>query len=244
MSGVVLSAQEATRLEEAFLGGLEEAQDAYEQIVAHEAWTALGYDTFADWWTERVTPTMRALSMRPTREIAARVVEQVRREEAALPPAQRRTQQDLADMVGTTRDEVRDRSARSVTRGIPRTPDLEWDGNRIVEKPIVDPLPAQIAEQIEQRIAEKTAPRIEPADPAVRERIAREREEQQSREAYSKTIAHSVWLLAEYARRIDAANWTVDQWEPSQDIYPEPTTSERLRAAGDFLHNLAEVWPK
>jgi hypothetical protein len=108
-----------------------------------------------------------------------------------------------------------------------------------------DPLPPEIAEQIEQRIAEKITPEpIQPADPAVRERLALEREEQQSRERYSRSIANCVWLLGEYALRVDAPNWTVDRWQPSQDIYPKKTTAERLRAAGDFLHALAEVWPK
>jgi hypothetical protein len=93
----------AQELEKAFLAGLEDAQAAYEQIVETQAWTELGFDTFAGWWDQRVQPTMRALSMRPTREIAAAVIEQVRQEEADLPPVQRRTQQELADMVGVDR---------------------------------------------------------------------------------------------------------------------------------------------
>lgn len=95
-----LTAEQAESLEAAFLGGLEEAQVAYERIVEHEAWTILGFETFTAWWGDRVQPMMRALSMRPTREIAAAVVEQVREEEAALPSAQRRTQRELAEMAG------------------------------------------------------------------------------------------------------------------------------------------------
>lgn len=95
-----ITAEIAFNLEAEFLGGLEDAQFAYERIVETEAWNLLGFDTFADWWAQRVQPVMRALSMRPTREIAASVVERVREEEAELPPAQRRTQRELADMVG------------------------------------------------------------------------------------------------------------------------------------------------
>jgi hypothetical protein len=250
--------QRARQLEEAFLGGLEDAQTAYEEIVATQAWTELGYDTFAEWWTDRVTPTMRALSMRPTREIAASVVEQVRAEEYALPPAQRRTQRELAEMAGVHRNTLYNQD-RPQAQTVP-TPDLEAISGRLCDvpghgygphrscpetMPATDPLPPEIAEQIEQRIAEKVTPEpIQPADPAVRERLALEREEQQSRERYSRSIANCVWLLGEYALRVDAPNWTVDRWQPSQDIYPKKTTAERLRAAGDFLHALAEVWPK
>lgn len=95
-----LTADRARELEQAFLSGLNEAQDAYEQIVAAEAWTQLGYDTFAEWWSGSVQPVMRALSMRPTREIAAAVIDKVRAEEADLPLSQRRTQRELADMAG------------------------------------------------------------------------------------------------------------------------------------------------
>lgn len=52
----MISVQDARRLEENFLGGVGEAQDAYEQIVANEAWTVLGYDTFTEWWSDRVAP--------------------------------------------------------------------------------------------------------------------------------------------------------------------------------------------
>lgn len=93
-------AREAQRREQSFISNLSGAQDDYEWIVENQAWAALGWDTFAEWWQARVTPIMRALSMRPTREIAAAVIEQVRQEEAELPPAQRRTQRELAEMVG------------------------------------------------------------------------------------------------------------------------------------------------
>lgn len=95
-----LAIDEARQLEAEFLSGLERAQAAYERIVAARAWTALGYDSFTAWWAGRVQPLMRALSMRPTREIAADVVERVRQEEASLPPVQRRTQRELGEMVG------------------------------------------------------------------------------------------------------------------------------------------------
>jgi hypothetical protein len=251
--------QRARQLEEAFLGGLEDAQTAYEEIVATQAWTELGYDTFAEWWTDRVTPTMRALSMRPTKEIAASVVEQVRQEEAELPPAQRRRERELAEMVGATPDEVRDRAPRSTSTGIPTKVDheqaarREWVGNRIAEvaeervepqpEPAADPLPPEIAEQIWQRIVEKATPEpIQPADPEVRERIAREREDQKMHEVHSRDLARCVWLMAERSRRVDAAEWELSRWRPDQDVYPEPTTSKRLRMAADFLSALAERW--
>jgi hypothetical protein len=147
--------KEAARREESFIGNLADAQDDYEWIVQHEAWLTLGYDSFADWWSDRVTPIMRALSMRPTREIAASVVEQVRAEEAALPPAQRRREGELAQLVGATADEIRNRSPRSTSTGIPTRVDLERP------QPPVDPLPAPIAAAINEAIAEHEAERAE-----------------------------------------------------------------------------------
>ena len=116
----------AQAMEEAFLSGLEDAQAAYEAIVDSEAWLDLGYETFAAWWSQRVQPAMRALSMRPTREIAVAVVERVREEEASLPPVQRRTQTELADMVGVNRSTLANRDgSRSVPRAESRQPDLD-----------------------------------------------------------------------------------------------------------------------
>lgn len=84
---------------------------------------------------------------------------------------------------------------------------------------------------------------VQPVDPGVRERFERERRELEDRELYSRKVAECVWLLGEYAGRVDAAKWTVEQWEPSQDVYPKKTTRDRLTAAAEFLRALAEVWP-
>ena len=141
-----LAISEAQRLEDAFLNGLNDAQDAYERIVAAQAWTALGFSTFADWWESRVRPAMTALSMRPTREIAAAVVDRVREEEVGLPAAQRRTQRELAEMVGVDRSALASRDgSRSLPREESRQPDLE--------EPSADPLPAPIANEIDRQIA-------------------------------------------------------------------------------------------
>ncbi len=108
----VISREEAERLERSFISNLGAAQDVYERIVEHQAWQVLGYDTFSAWWEAKVRPLMRALALRPTRELAAAVVDQVRAEEAALPPLQRRTQQELAELAGVHRDTVAGRKRR------------------------------------------------------------------------------------------------------------------------------------
>lgn len=121
-----LTADEARLLERSFLSRLNEAQDAYEQFVAAKAWKQLGHDTFATWWSEIVQPVMRALSMRPTREIAAAVVDQVRTEEAGLPPAQRRTQREIGEMVGVAEATVgRMLGSRSTSASHDAARDLE-----------------------------------------------------------------------------------------------------------------------
>lgn len=135
---------EAHDLEAAFLGGLDQAQDAYERIMATQAWTQLGHDSYADWWRVRVVPTMRALSMKPTREIATSGIEQVRREDEERPAAQRHTQREIGEMFGIDQSTV----SRSLTDADASDGDLE---------PTVDPLPQPIADQIARRIAVKTA---------------------------------------------------------------------------------------
>lgn len=131
---ISIDVDEARKREESFLGRLADAQDDYEWIVEHQAWVQLGHDTFADWWTTRVQPQMRALSMRPTREIAARVIEQVRTEEAELPPAQQRTQRELAELVGVTQQAVSARSA-------PHKELYRADLDEVVATPIEEPAP-------------------------------------------------------------------------------------------------------
>jgi protein gp37 len=59
--------------------------------------------------------------MRPTRELGAAVVDQVRKEEADLPPAQRRTQRELADLAGVSQSSttIRPRSTPERMRSVP-----------------------------------------------------------------------------------------------------------------------------
>lgn len=116
--------QEASRREASFLTNLSSAQDDFDWIVANEAWVKLGHETFAGWWEARVQPIMRGLSMRPSRELALEAAERIRAEEAHLPPSQRRRELELAETVGTTRDELRAREGRSTSGGIPPKVDL------------------------------------------------------------------------------------------------------------------------
>lgn len=157
--------QEARRREESFIGNLSGAQDDYEWIVANRAWTALGWDSFAGWWDDRVRPIMRALSMRPTREIAAAGIEQVRQEEADLPPAQRRTQRELAEMFGVGRDAqaVRQRSTTGVVT--PRA-DLGSEPLTGAEQTMLAEAEAQIAKatsQVDMAIMYALTKDIDPA---------------------------------------------------------------------------------
>lgn len=119
----VMTRDEAKRLEQVFLSGIGVAQAAYERIVDTRAWLVLGFDTFADWWQARVQPTMRALSMRPTREIAAVAIEQIKSEEADLPPTWRRSQAEVGELVGVSGDTV----ARITGSRSPRDADAPGD---------------------------------------------------------------------------------------------------------------------
>src|SRR5699024_6754530 len=86
------------------------------------------------------------------------------------------------------------------------------------------------------------------ADPTPRpspEALAAHQKEQaqrQQREDHSRDFARTVWQLAEAANREDAADYLVEIWQPSQDIYPKPTTGDRIRQAADYLHDIADRW--
>jgi hypothetical protein len=143
-----IDAAEAARLEADFLAGMETANAAYEPFVEGRGYIALGFDSFAEWWQERVVPRFRALEMKPTRELAARVIETVRDEERDLPALQRRTQQELADLAGVHRHTLANQDRPQVQDG--HDSDL-GENNPSAE----DPLPPEIADQIERRIEQK-----------------------------------------------------------------------------------------
>lgn len=91
---------EAERHEASFLRNMGQAKEDFDWLVTNEAWTHLGFLTFADWWDARVFPVASGLGMRPTREVARSVVEKVAEEQKALPKDQRRSQRQIAEMVG------------------------------------------------------------------------------------------------------------------------------------------------
>jgi len=113
--------REASFREASFLRNLNSAREDLEWIEVHQAWIALGHDSFAGWWLDRVQPVMDALAVRPTPELARRVMDRVSEEEKALPPAQRRTKAELAALVGTSewtargRQDQRERRTAAVT---------------------------------------------------------------------------------------------------------------------------------
>lgn len=72
-----------------------------------------------------MVPLMRSLSMRPQREIAERVVQRVQEEDAERPPAQRHTQQEIAEMVDVPRRTVADWESRSTPRRNRQESDLD-----------------------------------------------------------------------------------------------------------------------
>lgn len=102
--------ERAKQLETQFLTALNDAQDAYEQIIMHRAWLDLGFDTFGEWWRARVMPIMHSLQMRPTKEITQRGIEQVKEEEKDLPKAQKTTQREMGEMFRVDQKTVSNRT--------------------------------------------------------------------------------------------------------------------------------------
>lgn len=217
MNEIAPHPETALALETQFLSGLEKAQNAYELIVETRAWVALGFDSFGSWWDERVRPAMTALSMRPTREIAASVVELVRAEEAELPPAQRRTQVELAAMAGistkTLQRQSQDRAQETLSAGtdLDERPTTVVTEQRLAESEDIDDVPLwdepiSAAMPARQEIADLIASRLDlvveaqakPAAPATPVE-ARERDYQASSEAWSRNLAKCVYLLAGFS---------------------------------------------
>lgn len=141
-------------LERRIVAGLADAQEAYEDFVSMEGWTQRGFDSFASWWSGVVVPVMRSLSMRPTREIAAKVIERVREEERDLPSTQRRTQAEIGRLVGVGEATVGRLAGTRSTRASHDARDDLVPEPTTPGPPPEDPLPPEIAEQVERRIAE------------------------------------------------------------------------------------------
>lgn len=257
MSELVLTATEAKALEEKFLLGIGDAQSAYEQIVEQQAWTPLGFDSLGDWWDARVRPVMTALSMKPTREIAAAVIEQVRAEEAELPQTWRRTQAQLAEMVGVTQQAI---SARSSAHKNLSDDDLAPEPDEVATNVAIDDIPLwveptsvvpattemparqDIADLIASRLDQVVEAQAKPAAPATPDE-ARERDYQASAEAWSRNLAKCVYLLAGFSNLNGFVEKALREWQPGQDIYPEKTTAQRMRTAATYLNAIAERWP-
>jgi len=102
---------------------------------------------------------------------------------------------------------------------------------------------AEIVDDPEADGRDEDAPPSTPrATPEAQERHDKDRAERQQREDHSRDLARVVWLLGEMSRRVDAAEHMASIWQQSQDVYPKPTTAERLRQSADFLHDLADRW--
>lgn len=70
-----------------------------------------------------------------------------------------------------------------------------------------------------------------------------ERDRETSDRSASRSLARCVWTLANNARLVNAADNYVEIWRPDEDVYPDPTTAERMRVAAQLLNELADRWP-
>ncbi len=102
---------EAWAKESSFLRAVASAEEDLAWIVQRTAWTLLGFETFTAWWEARVPA---GLGWRPAREIAIVVLAQLRADQEALPKAQRRTNKQLAALVGLSETSIRRVAPRSL----------------------------------------------------------------------------------------------------------------------------------
>lgn len=126
--------EEAARgLEDQFLSALEVAQHAYEDIVAAKAWTALGFETFTEWWTAKVVPKMRALEMKPKKEVAQDAVQRIAADQQKLPKPQQMLHREIGEATGMSRRSVArslqgaNAPQRDLVRGRSPTSTVDWD---------------------------------------------------------------------------------------------------------------------
>ncbi len=152
-------AVEARVHERKFLDGLAGAADDLEWLATNQAWVPLGHETCAAWWAAIVKPVADGLGFEPTRELGMRFVELIRAEEAALPPAQRRSNKELATFVGVSEWAVRGRKEIRQRRTAPYVdhdgPVL--DGTYTEEPPVAEPDPSHLADAVSQMLTDTAA---------------------------------------------------------------------------------------
>lgn len=165
-------AEEARQREERMLASLGTARDDFEWIAANRGWLLLGHSTCMEWWRDRIQPAADGLMLRPAPDVAKRVIGLIQQEQAELPPAQRSSKKELAQVVGASdwvsRGRRQDPSKRRPAAG------NDLDGPTVIdlqpssvtdEKPL-DPEPADIAAALTQAIKE-TAAHTSAAGPAA-----------------------------------------------------------------------------
>lgn len=134
----MISEEAARGLEDRFLSAFEIAQHAYEDIVASKAWEALGYDTFTEWWTAKVVPKMRALDMRPMKEVAKDAVNRIVDDQETLPKTQRLLQREVGELTGLSRRRVGELISSRSGQGRERPGDDLDGGSRPVTASDID----------------------------------------------------------------------------------------------------------
>jgi len=141
--------ERAKSREMAMVANLGRFADECRWFMANKVWLTLGYETFVEWWADRITPVVETLGLTPGPELAQMAIEAIRKEEEGLPAAQRHTKKAIASIVGVGEWKVRgrqDQRQRRPTAGA----DLEnaagvIDGELVAEKAaLVDGMRAAI----------------------------------------------------------------------------------------------------
>lgn len=84
--------------------------------------------------------------------------------------------------------------------------------------------------------------RHRPQRPVLTRDQEAERDRETSDRAASRSLARCIWTLATNDLLVDAADNYVRIWRDDEDVYPEPTTAERMRIAARLLNDLADRW--
>lgn len=153
--------ERAKAREMAMVANLGKFGDEYRWFVANEVWSVLGYSTFVEWWTERITPLVVDLGLRPGPEVAQLAVETIRKEQETLPPAQRLSSRAIAAKVGTSEWKVRARQDPR-TRRTAAVTDLE-DDSKVYDGEVVERPKSEVVEAMHQALTDAQTAADEPS---------------------------------------------------------------------------------
>jgi hypothetical protein len=212
---------------------LEAAAEEVVRQINGRAWIALGYES----WDDMREAEYRGAAVIVPRADRPELVARLRAEGLSqkqigdtIGVSQRQVSTDLSDVRNSSNVDLPATRVDSVGREQPTT-----------YAPRAQDVPP--ASDAVERPA-NSAPLVPLPSPEAQQRYERDHAARVSREVASGNLARSIWFLGQQAEMDDRVERILTDWEPSQDIFPKPTTAQRIKAVADYLFELSERWPQ